>query len=87
MRHTRTAEFCELFDALPRAIQDKANRQFQMLKANPKHPSLRFKKVASKENHWSVRVDANYRALARESETGVVWFWIGNHSGADKVLK
>jgi len=87
MKHSRTADFRKLFDALPKAIQAKANKQFQILKAGSKHPSLRFKKVASKENHWSVRVDANYRALGYASESRITWYWIGNHSGADKVLK
>jgi len=87
MRHTRTADFCKLLNALPKAIQAKANKQFQMLKADPRHPSLRFKKVSSKGNHWSVRVDADYRALGKASESKITWFWIGNHSDADKVLK
>jgi len=87
MRHTKTPKFCKLFDALPKAIQAKANRQFQMLTTDPKHPSLRFKKVAGEENLWSVRVDANYRALGYEEESEITWRWIGAHSDFDKRLK
>jgi len=89
MRHYRSARFRKLFDALPRAIQAKANKQFQLLKMNSKHPSLHFKKVAGEEDRWSVRVDADYRAVGHESKsgTGIVWYWIGNHSDAEKVLK
>lgn len=89
MKHYRNAKFRKLFDALPKAIQAKANKQFQLLKTNSKHPSLSFKKVAGEENRWSVRVDADYRALAYESKLGIgmVWYWIGKHSDVDKLLK
>jgi len=46
VKHIKDREFRKFFDALPKAIQDKANRQFQMLKTDHRHPSLRFKKVA-----------------------------------------
>jgi len=87
MKHIKGERFRKLFDALPKAIQDKANKQFQMLKTNHRHPSLHFKKIASEENLWSVRVDANYRALGVESKSGIVWRWIGTHSEFDKLLK
>jgi len=88
MKHIKGGRFCKLFDALPKAIQAKANKQFQLLKADSKHPSLHFKKIASEENLWSVRVDANYRALGAESKSGrMVWRWIGTHSEFDKLFK
>jgi len=37
-----------------------------MLKANPRHPSLQFKKIGERQGQeiWSVRVTLKYRALA-----------------------
>jgi hypothetical protein len=60
-----------------------ADRAFALLKADPRHPSLRFKKVG---RFWSARVGLHYRALAVEAEDGVVWFWIGSHAEYDAIV-
>ena len=52
-------------------------RNYVLLKENPRHPSLQFKKVG---RLWSVRVGLDYRALAVEAHDGLVWFWIGSHA-------
>jgi hypothetical protein len=54
-----------------------------LLKENPLHPSLHFKKV---KLYYSVRVNLQYRALGIEVPEGIVWFWIGNHSDYDRIL-
>jgi hypothetical protein len=55
---------------LPEAIRDLADKNFALLKENPRHPSLRLKKVGS---FWSVRIGLGYRALGRDRPEGVVW--------------
>lgn len=60
-----------------------ADKQFQLLKTDPHHPSLHFKRIG---RFHSVRVGAHYRALAVEAPDGVVWFWIGTHSEYDRVV-
>ncbi|WP_318528194.1 hypothetical protein [Mesorhizobium sp. J8] len=55
-----------------------------MMKANPRHPSLHFKKVGEL---WSARIDDNYRALALESADGFDWIWIGSHAEYDRLIK
>jgi hypothetical protein len=50
---------------------------------DPKHPSLRFKKVG---RFWSVRVGIHYRAVAVEDGSDLVWFWIGHHSEYERLL-
>jgi hypothetical protein len=64
-------------------VRDLADKNFQLLKANPQHPSLHFKKI---ENLWLVRVGAHYRALGLDKPEGIVWFWIGSHADYDKLL-
>ncbi len=86
MEHRTDAKFGKLLDALPKAIQTKANRQLQRLEENHRHPSLHFKKVPKKENLWSFRVDGNYRALGYEDEAEITWYWVGTHSDMDKIL-
>jgi hypothetical protein len=35
---------------------------------------------------WSARVGISHRALAVESDRGLVWFWIGEHAEYDKIV-
>lgn len=83
MRHRATPDFWECYDALPREIRRKADKAFEQLKRNPRHHSLRFKKVGA---FWSARVDASHRALAVEDEGDIVWFWIGSHAAYERQL-
>lgn len=57
---------------------------FDLLKRDPRHPSLRLKKVG---DHWSARVGLRYRALATEVDGGLLWFWIGSHADYDHLLR
>ncbi len=45
--HRTTARFWTCFARLPEAVQRVARENFELLKENPAHPSLHFKKVAS----------------------------------------
>ena len=60
-----------------------ARSNFELLKSNPRHPSLRFKKTGQ---YWSVRVGLAYRALGREIEDGILWGWIGSHAEYDRII-
>lgn len=82
MKHFATPEFWFHFRQLPEAIQDLAEKNFELLKQDPRHPSLRLKKVGTS---WSARVGLNYRALAYEHPEGLVWWWIGSHASYDKL--
>ncbi len=76
MRHRTDADFWRLYDSLPNDVRERADKAFALLKQNPRHPSLHFKKVGAK---WSARVDRVHRALAIETNDGLLWFWIGSH--------
>ena len=75
--HHASARFWQCYHALPAEIRESADKQFALLKANPAHPSLHFKKVGK---FWSARLGHNYRALAVAIPTGYLWFWIGTHA-------
>lgn len=83
MRHFASPSFWELYGKLPPEIQEAADKNFELLKVNPKHPSPHFKKVG---RYWSVRVGKKYRAIGTEVEEGFLWFWIGAHSEYDKMI-
>ncbi len=83
MSHHASPDFWSCYHALPEAIRDLADKSFDLLKAEPRHPSLQFKKVG---RFWSARVGLHYRAVAVEAEDGLVWFWIGSHAEYDKIV-
>ena len=53
MRHRATAKFWKLYDELSSELQSIADKNFELLKANSKHPSLHFKNI--KDELWSGR--------------------------------
>jgi hypothetical protein len=84
LNHYASPEFWELFNELPEDVQHLARENFELLKGNPRHPSLHFKKAGG---YWSVRVGSHYRALATEVEDGMLWGWIGSHSEYDHIIR
>jgi hypothetical protein len=82
--HRSTDQFWERYDALPNDIQELADKNFQILKANPRHPSLQFKKVGG---FWSARIGLVHRALAVEDGADFVWVWIGTHDDYQKMIR
>lgn len=63
MKHRVTPDFWYYYRQLPSEIQELADRCFELLKQDPRYPSLHFKKVG---RFWSVRVGFHYRAVAVE---------------------
>ena len=84
MRHFASARFWALYEALPTEVRATADKNYALLKADPRHPSLHFKKVGPL---WSVRVGDRYRALGSPIDEGVHWFWIGTHADYDQLLR
>jgi hypothetical protein len=85
MRHIKDPRFQPLFDALPAEVRAAAGKSFALLKQDPKHPSLHFKRIQG--DLWSVRIGRNYRALAVEGHDRFQWFWIGTHSDYDRRIR
>ena len=82
--HRATPQFWRLYDQLPEEARSLADRSFSLLKKNPRHPSLHFKKVRT--DLWSVRIGLAYRALAAEEQGVLIWFWIGPHDEYERIL-
>ena len=68
---------------MPEHIRKLADKQFDLLKSNPDHPSLHFKRVG---RYYSARVDARYRVLGVEVDDGLLWWWIGTHAEYDRLV-
>lgn len=83
MRHFASQEFWEKYRKLQDPVRELADKNFELLKSDPRHPSLRFKKIG---RFFSARVGLSHRVLGIEVEGGVLWFWIGSHADYDKIL-
>ncbi len=83
MNHFASPRVWDCYRTLPNSIRELADENFALLKADPTHPSLHFKKVG---RYRSARVGRDFRALAVEIEDGLLWFGIGSHSEYDRLL-
>jgi hypothetical protein len=82
--HRTSSRFWNLFANLPESVQRVARKNFDLLKDDPAHPSLHFKKVGKL---WSVRAGINHRALAVEDGADFIWVWIGPHDEYRRLIK
>ncbi len=82
MSHRASKRFWRNFDQLPPEIQQLARDNYELLKSNPQHPSLHFKRVG---RFWSARVGLSYRVIGVDAREGILWFWIGPHEEYDRM--
>jgi len=83
LKHFATPSFWERYQTLPKSVRELADKNYELLKSNPSHPSLHFKKIGK---YRAVRVGLQYRALAVETGDDLLWFWIGPHSEYDRMI-
>lgn len=83
MKHFASSRFWSCCERLAEHVRKLADKNFELLKANPQHPSLHFKKIGE---YRSVRVGLSHRALAIEVKDGFLWFWIGTHAEYDELV-
>ena len=83
MNHYASPEFWSCYRRLPAEVRALADKSFELLQSNARHPSLHHKKV---RDFHSVRVGLFYRALGIDVDDGVLWIWIGTHAEYDKLV-
>lgn len=76
-------KFWGFYQELPTEVRRLADLNYELLKQDPRHPSIHFKKAG---RFWSARVGIRYRALAVQENDDFVSFWIGHHSEYDRLL-
>ncbi len=84
MNHRATSRFWAAYDDLSPEVRTQADKQFKLLKSDPRHPSLHFKKTG---RLWSARVNRSIRALAGQDGEAHVWCWIGDHREYARLLR
>jgi hypothetical protein len=83
LKHYAARSFWSLYRALPEEVRRLANKNYELLKLNPRHPSLRLKRIGEL---WAIRVGDHYRALGEDAEGGINWIWIGTHADYNKII-
>ena len=83
MNHWASSRFWALYEALPTEVRATADKNFELLKTDSRHPSLHLKRIGKA---WSARVGERYRALGHDVPGGIKWFWIGPHAEYDKIV-
>jgi hypothetical protein len=84
LKHFADPDFWSHYQQLPPAVRELADKNFALLKSDPRHASVRLKKVGVL---YSARVGLHFRALAKERPDGLQWFWIGHYSAYERLLK
>jgi mRNA-degrading endonuclease RelE of RelBE toxin-antitoxin system len=86
MQSRTTEDFRKRLSKLPKDIQERARKNFELWVENPRHPSLQFKKVHPSDPIYSARVSRDYRAVGFKDDDTFVWFWIGPHDEYERLL-
>ncbi len=70
MKHYTSSGFWKFYRNLPAEVQELADKSYELLKANPRHPSLHLKRI---EELWSVRIGLHTRAIGIDVPDGIQW--------------
>lgn len=84
MNHRASSRFWFSYRQLPEEVQRLADKGYDLVRSDSRHPSLHLKRVGP---FWSVRVGLHHRALAIEEDADLVWVWIGTHEEYDRLLR
>jgi mRNA interferase RelE/StbE len=79
MKIQTTRPFEEDYKALPELIKKQTDKQFALLLQNPRHPSLRLKKIKGHPYLWEGRVTKSYRFTFQISGETYLLRRIGTH--------
>lgn len=79
MKIAFTKPFKRDYHGLPENIQKQIDEQIMRLLDNPKHPSLRMKKMEGRQTIWEVRITGGYRMTFQISGDTYLLRRVGTH--------
>lgn len=79
MRLVRTERFKSDFARLPEPIKRRVRKQLSLLLQNPRHRSLRIKKMEGSRDIWEGRITKNYRFTFQIHRDAYLLRRIGTH--------
>ena len=87
MKSKITAQFLKQFRVLPADAQQQMSAAYQLVKENPRHGSLQFKRIGSRNSSiYSARVGDHYRVIGKLIGDTVYWEWIGTYEEYNKLV-
>lgn len=84
MRLAVTERFVRAYDELRPEVQSKVDQTLTLLLADPRHPSLRLKKMRGPTDIWEARVDQGIRMTLEVMEDHYLLRNVGKH---DETLR
>ena len=79
-----TGRFVRSYKELEKATRTQVDKALQLLITNPKHPSLRVKRIKGTKNIWEARVDMSIRITLRFEGNVIQLRNVGTH---DEVFR
>jgi hypothetical protein len=76
--------FWHLYNELPPEVRQLADKQFELFKQDPFHPSLNLKQIGEA---WTVRVGRSHRVIGYREGNIFRWGWIGTHEAYNMLLR
>ncbi len=86
MNSKATARFWKPYERLPRQVQKRARKAYELWRTAPNSPGLQFKRVRAEESIFSVRIGLDYRVLGILEGDTMIWYWIGSHDEYERLL-
>jgi len=71
---------------LSRPVAGSADGGAQSLQTLAAKSPSRLASISEKKHYWCARVGPGHRALGREHEGTLYWFWIGPHDEYERLL-
>jgi hypothetical protein len=82
MKSSTTGDFWQSYRALSPEVQ-AARKAYKLWLQNPRHG---FASISKERPLLVARVGPGHRALGREHEGTLYWFWIGPHDEYERLL-
>lgn len=84
MRFRFLSRFKRAYKKLPKELQEQVDRKLELLSENPKHPSLRVKRVKKTQDIWEATITMNCRITFQIEGDLYIMRNVGEH---DHVLR
>ena len=79
MKIQTTRPFDRDYAGLPDEVKGRVDKQLALLLSNPRHPSLRLKKIRGAEDIWGARISRGYRLTLQIVSDTLILRRVGPH--------
>lgn len=87
MKSITSSKFWKCYEILPEDVQRRVDKAYKLWQINPNAHGLFFKRVGKRHPIYSVRIGREYRSLGLLQGDIILWFWIGDHTEYERLLK